>query len=115
MRWGSFRLSSAALTLDGLYFVGNVEVAQGGQGPQEGRHIGCALEALGGRLDALPVVNFQVDDGSAREESMGSEGPPSLTLQGSRRCEPISSLLLGLSPGLTLVVYWICLHEHCKA
>lgn len=83
MRWGSFRLSSAALTLDGLYFVGNVQVAQGGQGPQEGCHIGCTLEALGGRLDALPVVNFQVDDGPVREESMGDKGPPSNTLQGS--------------------------------
>ena len=51
------------LTLHGLDLVGDVEAAQRGQRTQEGGHVRGALEALRGRLDALPVVNLQVDDG----------------------------------------------------
>lgn len=70
MRLGGFSALSpsrpALLTFNGFYFVGYVQVAKGGQGTQERRHVGCTLEALGRRLDALTVINFQVDDGSAR-------------------------------------------------
>lgn len=51
------------LTLHSLDLVGDVKAAQRGQRAQEGSHVGGALEALGGRLDALPVVDLQVDDG----------------------------------------------------
>lgn len=59
----------AILTFNSFYFIGYVQVAKGGQGTQERCHIGCTLEALGRRLDALAVINFQVDDGSVREKS----------------------------------------------
>lgn len=58
------------LTFNSFYFVGYVQVAKGGQGPQECRHIRGTLEALGRWLDALAVIDFQVDNGSVWGESM---------------------------------------------
>ena len=44
--------------------VGHVQLAAGGQSPQEGGHVRSALEALAGLQETLAVIHLQVHDGA---------------------------------------------------
>lgn len=102
-----------ALTLHGFDLVGDVEAAQRGERTQEGGHVGGALEALGGGLHALPVVDLQVDDGPAGRAraqgrlpgcppaALGTRwGPGGSIPRGPRETGPQSARRGGREPGL---------------
>ena len=52
------------LTVHSFDDVGHVQLAAGGQSPQEGGRVCSALEALAGLQETLAVIHLQVHDGA---------------------------------------------------